>query len=258
MDLPKGLNHQIGLSKAHHFDFVGAYSNNKHKIKAILYYQSLYDIPIINENNSSFSVINEFQTFITDTLSNAGTGQNYGVELSHEYKNDDNSFYVSSNGSLYNSTYIAGDGIERDTRFNGNFILNIVVGKEWDSNILKVKKELDKKIGVYVRGLYAGGLRETPIDEALSAQFGRTIYIENQAFSLSQGNIFKIDARFYWKKSTRNREGSIVKTHTVAFDIQNLTNQKNVGFRYYDTIQGQVATKYQLGLIPLLSWKVEF
>ena len=254
------INNQIGFSKAHHFDATISNESNSgdRKIKAILYYQSLYDIPIIGKSNSSFSVLNEFQTFITDTLFNAGTGTNYGVELSYEYKNDDKGFYVSSNGSLYNSTYIAADAIERNTRFNGNFILNVMAGKEWDANILKAKKEVDKKIGVYIRGLYAGGLRETPIDETLSAEAGRTIYIESQAFSLSQGNIFKIDARFYWKKSTRNREGSITKTHTVAFDIQNLTNQKNVGFRYYDTIQGQIATKYQLGLIPLLSWKVEF
>ena len=252
------INSQIAFSKAHHFDLTYASVIKNSPIKAILYYQSLYDIPIINQDNSSFSVINEFQTFITDTLSNTGTGQNYGLELSYEYKNGNGDFYISSNGALYNSTYTSGDGIERSTRFNGNFILNIVAGKEWDANVLKVKKEVDKKIGVYVRGLYAGGLRETPIDETLSAQLGRTVYIENQAFSLSQGNIFKIDARFYWQKSTRNREGSILKTHTIAFDIQNLTNQKNVGFRYYDTIQGQVATKYQLGLIPLLTWKVEF
>lgn len=254
------INSQIGFSKAHHFDvtYTLPLKSRKGKTQAIFYYQDLFDIPIIDQDNSTFSVINEFQTFVTDTLSNTGKGRNYGIELSHEYNDEDRNFYFSSNASLYNSTYVAGDGISRNTRFNGNFILNIIAGKEWDANILKAEAEVDRIVGVYVRGLFAGGLRETPIDETLSAQFGRTIYIENQAFSLSQGNIFKIDARFYWKKSTRDRQGSILKTHTIAFDIQNLTNQQNIGFRYYDTIQNQIATKYQLGLIPLLSWKFEF
>jgi hypothetical protein len=250
------INSQIGFSKAHHLDMTYSRNLQKGSFTALVYYQSLYDIPIIDKINSTFSVLNEFQAFVTDTLTNAGSGKNYGIELAYEYKKDD--FYLSANGALYQSTYTGGDGIERNTRFNGNFIFNAIVGKEWYTDILKAKSEVDKKIGVYLRGLYAGGLRETPIDENLSAQFGRTVYQDNQAFSLSQGNIFKIDARLYWEKSTKNREGITTKKHTIAFDIQNLTNQKNVGFRYYDTIQGQIATKYQLGLIPLLSWKVEF
>jgi hypothetical protein len=43
-----------------------------------------------------------------------------------------------------------------------------------------------------------------------------------------------------------------------ALDIQNLTNTKNVSYHYFDLYTGKVEAKEQLGLIPVISYKVFF
>jgi hypothetical protein len=53
-----------------------------------------------------------------------------------------------------------------------------------------------------------------------------------------------------WNKTGRNS--------MLFLDIQNVTSRKNPQYNYYDSVQGRVLTKEQLGLIPILSWRVEF
>lgn len=255
------INQSLGFSKAHHFDLAYESKLFQGYSKTTIFYQSLFDIPIVDNTNSSFSVLNDINSFIIDTLSNVGTGRNYGLEFLYEYRNPKEDFYLTFNGSLYESRYTAGDNLERDTRFNGNFIANLTIGQEWSLFSRKSSNKGSKTkqgiIGAYVRGIYAGGMRETPINVAESQTLGRTIFVENLAYSLSQGDIFRIDARFYWRNQ-KYRDNVQKATHTLAIDIQNVTNRQNVAFRSFDVLQGEVITKNQLGLIPLLSWKVEF
>jgi hypothetical protein len=193
-------------------------------------------------------------------LTNDGVGQNYGIELAIR-KNFNNDFYISANATLYQSQFKGGDNTWRNTRYNGNFITNLLIGKDWKTAFsFKKNKPSQRKIGIYGRLVYAGGYRESPIDLIQSQQLGRTIFIENDAYSLQQPNIFKLDIRWYWQKEmySKNDISKLIRKHTVALDIQNVTNQQNVAFNYFDPLQGQVITKYQLGLIPLLSWRVDF
>jgi len=62
-----------------------------------------------------------------------------------------------------------------------------------------------------------------------------------------------MDVRFYWKKSTSNK-----KNTTFSIDLQNVTNRQNLSYRFYDAYTGRVENKYQLGLIPNISWRREF
>ena len=41
-------------------------------------------------------------------------------------------------------------------------------------------------------------------------------------------------------------------------DLQNATNARNEAFRYFDFRKGETVTRYQLGLIPNLSYRIEF
>jgi len=75
--------------------------------------------------------------------------------------------------------------------------------------------------------------------------------LEN-AFQDQLPGFFRVDLRWYVK---RNKPG---KVSTFSIDIQNLTNAQNVAFSYYDVLQGTLVEKYQLGIIPLLSWRLEF
>ena len=44
-----------------------------------------------------------------------------------------NNFYFTLSNSIYQSKYTALDGIERNTRFNGNYIITLIGGKDFVS-----------------------------------------------------------------------------------------------------------------------------
>ena len=239
-------NNDLELSKAHHFSFWYENVLNEIRLKSEIYYQSLYDIPIASAENS-FSAINIFEEVNSLQLVSNGTGRNYGVEISAQKYFTKNSFWLA-NLSLYESKYIGSDGIERDTRYNGNFVSNLTYGREFPYS----KNGKDFILGINIRGSVAGGLRQTPINVELSEQLQRTIFINESAFSLQQSDYFKTDLRIYWKRNKKKFNS------TLSLDIQNLTNQQNPSFQFFDTFQNQVLQEYQLGLIPILSYRIEF
>lgn len=241
-------NKNLELIKSHHI--VLAYNNQINSSTLLnieAYYQSLFDVPISATQNNAFSTLNLLEGTVTDKLVNEGTGENYGLEISLQ-KYLTNSYYFLANATYYESKYTGSDNIQRDTRYNGNYITNLTIGKEWK----RTKKERPSILGVNVRAAYLGGYRDTPIDIATSRELNNTIYIDEQSFSIQQAAYFKMDFRIYWKRSKATRSS------TLALDIQNLTNQQNVAFDYFDTQQGKIVTKYQLGLIPILTYRIAF
>jgi hypothetical protein len=241
-------NQDLELTKAHHL--VLGYQRilaSGSRLSAEVFYQSLFDVPV-SQQPSSFSALNLLEGFIDEPLVNEGTGTNYGIELSLQ-RFVSNGFYYLLNATGYQSKYTASDGIERDTRYNGNYIFNVTAGKEWQRI---TKKNKDRLFGVNFRIAYIGGFRDTPIDEAASRAAGRTIYQSDLAFSIRQKAYFRTDLRFYMKRNKINAN------RTLSLDIQNLTNAENEAFRYYDAQQNTVVVQHQLGLIPMLSYRVEF
>jgi len=221
--------------------------NSKLLFKGEAYIQFLKDVPISINPVNSFSVLNYFNEQISTSLANEGTGKNYGIELTAQKYFSKNTFWLA-NVSLYESKYKGSDDIERDTRFNGNYIVNATYGKEFTYS----KKGKDYILGINLRMNLTGGLRETPIDEVASKAAVTTVFNETEAFSLKQKDVFKTDLRIYWKRNKKKFNS------TLALDIQNVTNSKNESFKYYDTFLEEVVQNYQLGLIPILSYRIEF
>ncbi|THU40494.1 TonB-dependent receptor [Niastella caeni] len=246
-DVNSGLpNKYLDLTKAHHL--VLSYSRlvgRKLRAKAEIYYQQLFDVPVTVASNKTFSTLNIQNEFITDPLTNNGKGRNYGIELTLE-KYLDNYFYYTVNGSLYQSKYTAADGVERNTRYNGNYLFNTVFGKEFP---LAGQRRV---LGINFKIIYAGGYRTTPIDLNASQQQGYTIYKEKEAFSLQNSAYFRPDCRFSIKWN-RTR-----LTSTLSLDIQNVINRKNISDQGYDLLKNTTVTNYQNGIIPVLNYKVEW
>ena len=69
---------------------------------------------------------------------------------------------------------------------------------------------------------------------------------------MKQPDYFSPDFRIYLKKS-KQRYSS-----TLALDIQNIAGYENTAYSYYDILQKKVVKQYQLGLIPILSYRWEF
>lgn len=240
----------LEFTKAHHFVLDYQEKLNKSSIlSAEIYYQNLVDAYISWDYKNSFSSLNLIDGFVYEPLISNGTGRNYGIELSFQKFITDN-FYLLSNITLYESKYKGSDGIERDTRWNGNYIFNATAGKEW--RWVQKGGNINAVFGLNGRVAYLGGFRDTPIDAEASLDAGETVYFENQAFSIQQKAYFRTDLRFYYKRNKTKY------STTLALDIQNATNAQNVAFSYYDVEKQEIVVKNQLGLIPLLSWRIEF
>jgi hypothetical protein len=241
------FNENLELSKTHHLDLGYKISLlNGFRLSTNVYYQSLYDIPI-QQFPSSYSLINSIESTGFPGLVSRGTGNNYGAEFLGEKSFFDKSYFILG-GSAYKSTYRGSDLVERSTRFDGGYTVNLTYGKEWS----KTKKESLKTFGISSRLLYLGGLRETPI-ELLSSGYG-VIAVEDdtRAFENKLKDYFRCDLRLNWKK---NKKGY---TRTIAIDIQNVFNIQNEAYHYYDDIKGEITTQYQLGIIPILIYRIEF
>jgi outer membrane receptor protein involved in Fe transport len=215
------------------------------RLKTEAYYQHLFNVPVSTYDTSSFSVLNVENDYVTDPLINKGKGKNYGIEISLE-KYLSNNFYYTLSNSLYQSKYTAADGKERNTRFNGNYIVSFLAGKDF----LSVNKL--RTIGINIKTIYAGGYRTTPIDRERSMQEGYTIFKEEDAYSLQNPAYFRTDLRLSIKWNRRKA------TSTLSLDIQNLTNRLNIYNQSFDEEKGSIITNYQAGLIPILNYKIEF
>lgn len=180
------------------------------------YYQDIFNASNLTLN---FLELGTTSSFITK-------GRNAGIEIDLQQQLT-KGFYWRANASFYDSKYKNGTTL-LDTRFNGHYITNGLIGKEWTLGSLK-----NRFLGVNAHVILRGGY--------LDAYTGKQLK-----------DYFRTDLNVYWKKS-HTRYSS-----TVQLDLQNVTNQLNEGWRYFDYHKGSVQTKYQLGLIPNLAYKVEF
>ena len=241
-------NKNLELTKALHY--VVSYDRSLTdylRLKLEGYYQQLYNVPVSTDVNSTFSILNSEGGYTSDPLVNNGKGKNYGVELTFEqFLHHD--FYFLLSSSLYDSKYKAANGEWYNTRFNGNFATTFTSGKEFKTG----SGFKNRIVGINVKTIYAGGLRNTPIDVDASKTKGETVYRDSEAFSLQAKDYFRTDVKFSLK---RNRPKSTV---TWSVDIQNVSNAKNIFGDYFDPLSGTTKTSYQAPLIPILSYKVDF
>ena len=243
IDLP---NKNLDFTRACHLVLSYQHSFQKYlSLKAELYHQGLYRVPVSTYDTSSFSVLNIQSEYVTDALVNRGKGENYGLELSLE-KYLNRNFYYTFSTSLYQSKYQAADGVNRNTRFNGNYLLNLVAGREFPSS-----GQL-RTFGVHIKAIYAGGLRTTPINLERSIAEERVIYEQHLAYSNKNPDYFRSDLRLSIKWNRKRL------TSTLSLDIQNVTNRLNVYGERFDSDKKELAMIYQNGIIPVLNYKVEF
>lgn len=239
-------NKNLDLTKSRHYVFSWNYRLAKNFMaKAELYYQQLYNVPVSIYDTSSLSALNIQTEYIVDPLENTGRGRNYGIELSLE-RYLQNNFYLTLSNSIYQSKYTAKDGVERNTRFNGNYIVTLISGKDF------VNERKAKTFGINIKTIYAGGLRTSPIDLTASRENGYTVFNDKEAFSLQNEAYFRADLRLSMKWNRKH------VTSTLSLDFQNLTNRLNIYNQSYDEEENKIITNYQTGLIPILNYKIEF
>jgi len=188
-----------------------------------LFYHHLYDLPL---NTLGFSptlnvpYLNDFPT-----LENLGVANNYGIEMMYDQQFE-NGFYLNANVTLFDFRHnrVVRQELENDLNAstNFNYIANFNFSKSW-----KVKSENDFLINsaFHIRG------------------GGYDYFNRNSALQLSPYNRLDLRIQYEFGKSI------------LSLDIQNLLNQKNDGFYYFDEFLDETVLQQQLGLIPVFSWK---
>lgn len=237
-------NAKLGFTKAQHYVLSYQYSLKRgSSFKTELYYQKIFNVPI-SLINPTYSALNSIEDFSSDPLINGGKGNNYGIELTYQQFLT-NGFYMLTNATLYSATYTGTDGIKRNSRYNGKYLFNLTFGKEWE-------RSRNRMLGTSLRVVWLGGYYERAINEQASLENKRLIYSSADAFTVKQPDYFRPDFRIYLKKSKQKY------SRTLALDIQNIASYQNTAYSYYDILQNKIIRQYQLGLIPILSYRWEF
>ena len=247
-------NKDLGLLKAHHFvvGYEKRFGKNL-RAKAELYYQDLYNLPVENKDTSYYATINEGLEFRYVDLVNKGTGKNYGIEFTLE-RFFNNNYYYLINASLYQSKYKSLEGIERNTQYNGNYLVNILFGKEFT----KLGKKQNQSLTLNAKVFVGGGKKIIPLlrDEQgnLAVDPANNKYWDyEKAYENKLEDVYQVivSASYKWNKPKA--------THEIFIDLNNITNTKGKISEYYDEREpGSIGYVTQFGFFPNLMYRVYF
>lgn len=238
-------NRDLGFSKAHHLVLGYDWAiNSSLRFKAEAYYQYLYDLPI--GTSGSFALLNLSENwFFRDSLVNKGTGQNYGLELTFERFLKNGLFYMAS-GSVFNSEYTA-NGKTYNTRYNTNFVVNLLAGKEWPFG-----KHGQHRVSISGKFTLQGGNRVSPVDHDASGLAQEVVYDETRAFSERNPLVYLLHANL---GVTFN--GKRV-SHGIAVKVLNASATKEYRGHAFNYKTDQVERVEEVTVLPNLSYKIEF
>jgi len=240
-------NTELKPTRSH--QWVLAYDNllaTNFRLKIETYYQYLFDVPV-ESNPSPYSMLNygaSFHQARMDSLVNEGTGKNIGLEFTLE-KFFSNHYYALLTVSIFDSKYKSLDGIERNTQFNGSYVVNALAGYEF---------KLGKKghLSFDLKVVNAGGKRFLLIDKEQSEIQGWAMYDFTNAFEKRSDPYFRLDSRISFRLNQRKL------SQEWAIDLQNITNQQNIFNQYYDATANEVKFNYQMGFFPMFLYRINF
>jgi len=241
-------NQELDFTKAHHIVLGYDYKpSSEWRAKLEAYYQHLYDVPV-DRFESTFSLLNAGADFVfpeTGYLINDGTGKNYGLELTVE-KFFSRGYYGLLTGSLFQSKYTGSDGVERNTAFNNQYVLNALAGKEWKLND-KYAFTTDFKVTT------AGGRYYTPINLEASKLFNTEIKDESRAYSEQFDPYLRVDLKVGFRMNSKRGFSQV-----FALDFQNILNRENPFTKRYNRSTNEVNTVLQSGFFPDILWRIQF
>ncbi|WP_460984825.1 TonB-dependent receptor [Spirosoma fluminis] len=247
------VNRNMGLTKSWHY--VAGYQRLlRTNLRLLLeaYYQRLFNVPVEGQR-SSFSMLNSGAAFVRifpGSVTNTGTGRNYGLELTLE-KFFSNHYYFLITGSLFDAKYKGSDGVLRNTDFNGRYAFNTLVAREF------VFRRSSLNLGA--KFTTTGGRWYGPVDEQAS-RLNQEIIFQSEGRNTLQFDAYKrFDIKIDYKinRGTADRRGL---THTISVDFVNVLGVKNMlSLSYAPQPDGSfIKQEYQLGFLPVFLYRVDF
>jgi hypothetical protein len=211
------------LSLVHYLQYRGI------EFKNGLFLQNFTQIPV--NTPLHFSAYNYFNEQVTFPLTSTGTGRTYGYDLSIE-KNF-RTVYIITSFSIFKSMYSEGGG-QVPGRFGANYNFALTAGKEYTFG--NKNKIFSTDLRFFIR------------DGFLEPATAQDDFFYNERLD----EYYRLDLRFSFRRN--KRKSSVI----WALDLQNALNHKNTASHYYDPYTRKTETRYQLGMIPVLSYKILF
>jgi hypothetical protein len=214
-------------------------------LKTELYYQYLFNIPVCPDvpEESILNFGDDFYNMVDYMFVNEGTGRNYGIDITLE-KFFDKRYYFLLTASLFDSKYKGYDKIERHTRFAGNYALNGLFGYEW-------KLGTKSLFSLNAKASYGGGKRDIPVKVYVTEDEPNVVDY-TKAYTKRLPDYFRADLNINLK--TNFKRCSI----EMFFEVNNVTNHKNVWQKYYDVSRKEEVYVYQYGLMPIGGCRIYF
>lgn len=215
--------------------------------KIEIYYQDLNNVPVENVDTSNYSILNEQHGYIQRALVSKGKGRNYGLEFTLE-RYFQNSYYFLFTTSLYESQYKTLNNVWLNTRFNGNYAFNFLVGKEFVIG----DPEKGRILNLNSRFMYNGSRRHLPLDLAASQEAGYSIYDYTNPYTHRLDDVFQMNLTVSMKF---NRPHT---THEIFIDVFNLLDNKAKVSEYYNPYTQVKEFGTQMSMLPNIMYRIHF
>jgi hypothetical protein len=241
-------NKDLAFSKAHHF-VIGYdyYITSNLRIKIEPYYQYLYNLPVIAD--STWSMINYEQELTFDkVLVNQGTGTNIGIDFTLERFLKNNYYYLLT-ASFFDAKYTGGNGKTYNSRFNKNYVLTFLGGKEF---VFDKKQGKTKILGINSRISIMGGHRILPINDELSYQEKEIYYDWSNPYQEQNPADFFLDLTINYRIN-KKKHSSI-----WTLQVKNLTGTPSNYMYQYNLKENNIENTSQTIMVPVISYKIEF
>jgi hypothetical protein len=246
---PQALpNKDLDLLKSHHFvlgytwDIVPGW-----RIGTEFYYQHLQNVPVVDDPDRTYWLLNEIQSFAEEPLVSRGYGYNRGVDITLERFFDRGIFMILS-GSIFRSKYEPLDGERYPTQFDSRYAGTLMGGYEWNLGGGQ-RLELGAKL------IYTAGLPIMPLaDNGAVVNDREPEFDESRPFSIQVKDYFRTDLRIAWRRNNPNN------SWLLSLDLQNATSRRNVDIvrRQFDPDTNEWVYNRMAGITPILSFQLEF
>lgn len=247
-------NRDLDLLKADHFVLgIERRLGKDMRAKVELYYQRLFNLPVENLDTSYFATIVEGLDFRYVDLVNAGKGRNYGVEITLE-KFFSRNYYFLLNASLFESKYTPLDGVERNTPFNGQYLVNLLAGREFP----RLGRKENQLLAINAKAFLGGARRIIPLLRDANGHLAVNP-AAGQVWDYSRAFEAQLDAPYQIQLSLSYKWQKPQATHELFLNLDNITNHKGRIMEFYDESEpDHIGYMAQFGFFPNLMYRVYF